>query len=259
VPIFSGQLIVMLIQVSVAILIYFLIQHAKAGHRLPKIRRLAGLDAIDEAIGRATEMGRPVIFANGSNGLDDAQTIASFPVLSYVAHTCARYDTKLIAVSYVAPVYPVMEAIVRAGYIEANKQTSYDPVSTVRFIASGWGAAASALQGTMRRERVAACIYMGAFFAETTMICEVGASLGAIQVAGTASTAQLPFMISSCDYTLIGEEYYAAGAYLSKDVVQRANLIALDYTKVLAICLILLGAIMATLGNASALTSFLML
>lgn len=168
---------------------------------------LAGLDAIDEAIGRATEMGRPVIFANGSNGLDDAQTIASFPVLSYAAHACARYDTKLIAVSYVAAVFPVMEAIVRASYIEANKQTSYDPVSTVRFIASGWGAAASALQGTMRRERVAACLYMGAFFAETTMICEVGASLGAIQVAGTAQTAQLPFMISSCDYTLIDQSF----------------------------------------------------
>src|SRR5450756_2048675 len=90
----------MLIQVSVAILIYFLIQHAKAGHRLPKIRRLAGLDAIDEAIGRATEMGRPVIFANGSNGLDDAQTIASFPVLSYVAHTCARYDTKPVSYTH---------------------------------------------------------------------------------------------------------------------------------------------------------------
>lgn len=256
-PIFKGQLIGMIIQLALAVTIFSLLQRSRSGEKLPKIRRLAGLDAIDEAIGRSTEMGRPTIFGNGSGGLDDAQTIASFPVLAYTSQSCARYDTKLIAVSYVASVYPVMEAIVRTSYLESGKGDSYDPVSTVRFIASGWGAAASALQGTMRREKVAACLFMGAYFAETTMITEVGANLGAIQVAGTANIAQLPFMISSCDYTLIGEEFYAAGAYLSKDDVQKVNLVALDYAKALTVIVIIIGALMATFGDASSLKNFL--
>lgn len=256
-PIFKGQFVGMMIQIALALVIYLLLRKTRNGGTLPKIRRLAGLDAIDEAIGRSTEMGRPTIFANGSNGLDDAQTIASFPVLSYAARSCARYDTKLIAVSYVPSVYPVMEAIVRTSYLEAGKGDSYDQINTVRFIASGWGAAASALQGTMRREKVSACLYMGAFFAETTMICEVGASLGAIQVAGTAQTAQLPFMISSCDYTLIGEELYAAGAYLSKDDVQKVNLVALDYAKFLSVALIIIGALLATFGDSTPLKNIL--
>jgi hypothetical protein len=247
----------MIAQLILAATIFALLRRSRSGERLPKIRRLAGLDAIDEAIGRATEMGRPTIFGNGSGGLNSAQTIASFSVLEYAARSCARYDTQLIAVSYVASVYPVMEAIVRTSYLELGKGDSYDPVNTVRFIASGWGASASALQGTMRRERVAACLFMGSYYAETTMITEVGANLGAIQVAGTANTAQLPFMISSCDYTLIGEEFYAAGAYLSKDDVQKVNLVALDYAKAITVIVIIIGALLATFGDASHLKNFL--
>ncbi|MBS3984321.1 MAG: hypothetical protein KGZ66_01795, partial [Selenomonadales bacterium] len=38
---------------------------AKRGTFIPTLRRIAGLDAMEEAIGRATEMGRPVHFSPG--------------------------------------------------------------------------------------------------------------------------------------------------------------------------------------------------
>ncbi len=37
---------------------------AQAG-RIPFIRRIPGLKAIDEAVGRATELGRPILFSRG--------------------------------------------------------------------------------------------------------------------------------------------------------------------------------------------------
>jgi hypothetical protein len=58
---------------------------------------------------------------------------------------------------------------------------------------------------------------MGYFNAESLLLAETGASTGAIQVAGTDQYIQLPFFITTCDYTLIGEELYAASAYLSRD------------------------------------------
>ena len=45
---------------------------------------------------------------------------------------------------------------------------------------------------------------------ESLILAETGNTIGAIQVAGTAMPAQLPFFVAACDYTLIGEEFFAA-------------------------------------------------
>ena len=58
---------------------------------------------------------------------------------------------------------------------------------------------------------------MGKFFAESLLFAETGNSIGAIQIAGTGSQTQIPFFVTACDYTLMGEEFFAASAYLSKE------------------------------------------
>lgn len=245
---YEGQLITVLMQLVFAGVLLYLINHARSGKKLAKIRRLAGLDALDEAIGRATEMGRPIMYFPGQDGLSNAQTLASFSVLEYVSKSCARYDTRLIAVCSAAAIYSVMEGIVHQSYVSSGAEDRYDPTS-VRFLASGWGAFTSAAQGTMKREQIAAALYFGGFYAEAMLLSEVGSMLGAIQVASTANTGQLPFFIAACDYTLIGEELYAASAYLSTDPVMKANLVALDYGKIVTVIILVVGIVSATLGN----------
>ena len=61
----------------------------------------------------------------------------------------------------------------------------------------------------------------------------------AIQIAGTDMVTQLPFFIVACDYTLIGEELYAAGAYMGGDPKLTGGLKGQDWCKALAICCIL--------------------
>ena len=68
----------------------------------------------------------------------------------------------------------------------------------------------------MLRDKPAACFYQGKFYAESLILAETGNSIGAIQIAGTASQAQIPFFVTACDYTLIGEEFLTASAYLSQ-------------------------------------------
>jgi hypothetical protein len=239
----------MAIQVLIAIVVVLMINRARSGQKIPKIRRLAGLDALDEAIGRATEMGRPIMFFPGGAALSDAQTMASFSVLGYVGRSCARYDTRLIAVcGSGVPVYTVMEGIVREAYTTMGKQDSFDS-TMVRLLALGWGAFTSAAMGTMQREQSSANLYFGAFFAETMMLTEIGGLMGAIQVGSTAQTAQLPFFIAACDYTLIGEELYASGAYLSTDVIPKANLIVMDYFKIATVICLVIGVVLAQAGN----------
>ena len=101
----------------------------------------------------------------------------------------------------------------------------------------------------MVREKPAACFYMGAFFAESLILAETGNTIGAIQVAGTAMPAQLPFFVAACDYTLIGEEFFAASAYLSGEPDQLGSLKGQDIGKVIVFIGIFIGAGLLTLGT----------
>ncbi len=64
---------------------------ARTGRDL-RIRKIAGLEAVDEAVGRATEMGRTCLFVPGVQDINDIQTVAGLTVLSRVAQTAAEYD-----------------------------------------------------------------------------------------------------------------------------------------------------------------------
>ena len=89
---------------------------------------------------------------------------------------------------------------------------------------------------------------MGSYFAEALLLTETGASTGAIQIAGTDSDHQLPFFVTTCDYTLIGEELYAASAYLSREPVQLGTLRGQDIGKAIILSVIGIGVLLATLG-----------
>ena len=89
---------------------------------------------------------------------------------------------------------------------------------------------------------------MGAFFAESLVLAETGNSIGAIQIAGTAMPAQLPFFIAACDYTLIGEELFAASAYLSREPRQLGSLKGQDIGKVFILIFAIGGILLATFG-----------
>lgn len=244
----KGLLASFFLQLAFALTMLSLIFRARKGLKLPKIRRVAGLDAMDEAIGRATEMGRPVFYSPGIGDLQNAQTLASFAVLGYVAKSCARYDTRLIVGTRNATVQPIAEEIVHEAHLSVGKPDKYDPAN-IQFLSDQQWGYASGVQGIIKRDHVAASVMVGAFWAESLLFAEVGQQMGAIQVAGTANTHQIPFFVSACDYALIGEEIYAASAYLSKDPVLVGNLIGLDWGKMFAAVLILAGALFATFGN----------
>ncbi|MEZ4655341.1 MAG: DUF6754 domain-containing protein [Candidatus Eisenbacteria bacterium] len=95
----------------------------------------------------------------------------------------------------------------------------------------------------------AANIFLGSFFAESLMLAETGFMTGAIQIAGTANIHQLPFFVVACDYTMIGEEFFATSAYLSREPMLVGTLKGSDAMKLLIMLFLILGAILATTGN----------
>lgn len=209
------------------------------------VRRLPGVDAIEDAVGRSTEMGRPILYVTGSTKTEDIQTIASILILGHVAEIAATYETEL----RVANAYPltmvIAEEVVRQGYANAGRADAHRP-EDVMFITSEQFAFAAAVNGIILRERPAANIYFGRFLAESLMLAETGFLTGAVQIAGTAELTQLPFFVSACDFTLIGEELFACSAYLSREPNQLATLKAGDALKLVIAVAVIVGAALAT-------------
>lgn len=224
------------------------IMRARQGAKIPEVYKVAGLEAMDEAIGRCTEMGRPVHYSPGIGDVQNAQTLAAMSILSYVAKRCATYDTELIMTNRNVIVYNMAEAVVKQAYIEAGKPDAFK-VENVRWISNDQFAYATGVTGIMYREKPAANLLLGAFWAESLVFAEVGATAGAIQIAGTANTAQIPFFVAACDYCLIGEELYAASAYLDREPVLLASLVAQDWGKMGGVVLIVLGTLLISMGN----------
>ncbi len=209
------------------------------------LRPIAGLQEIDNAVGRATEMGRPILYVPGWSTIGEITTIASMMILNKVAKKAAEYDTRILVPNNDYYVMPLAQEMVREAFYEAGRPDSYNPVD-IFYISSDQFPWAAGINGTMIREKTATNFYMGFFNAEALLMTETGNATGSIQIAGTDAITQVPFFITTCDYTLIGEEFYAASAYMSKDAELVAMLKAQDYFKFLIIFFVLLGAILAT-------------
>ncbi|HGJ66530.1 TPA: hypothetical protein ENS27_14295 [bacterium] len=213
----------------------------------PFIRHISGLDAINEAIGRATEMGRSMLYITGTGSIRGMATIASMNILSQVARTSAEYNTMLSIPCNDPVVMNIGREVVQNAHLDAGHPETYHQ-EDIYFVAEEQFAYAAAVDGIIMRDKPATIFYMGSFLAESLIFSEVGNSVGALQIAGTDSITQLPFFIATCDYTLMGEELYAASAYLSKEPLLLGSLKGQDWGKLLIIAVILVGVIMQLLG-----------
>ena len=212
------------------------------------IRKIAGLEAVEEAIGRATEMGRSVFFVHGLNGMGSLSTIAAVNILGRVARRAAEYDTRVRVMNRDPIVMAVSQEVVKQSYTEAGRPDAYND-DDVALVAYDQFSYVAAVGGRMVRERPAAIFLMGYFYAESLLLAETGASTGAIQIAGTDSYTQIPFFITTCDYTLIGEELYAASAYLSREARMLGSLRGQDVGKAFLMLAAVLFGVVATVGH----------
>ncbi len=240
----KGQMLPFISLIITVILISYRIIQAKNG-KVPTIRRMAALEAIEEAVGRATEMGRPVHYVPGIGPLD-AATFAGLEIMEKAVRTVARYGAKLIVTIRQPVVLPIAEELARNCYIAEDKADAYDPDS-IRFISQEQFAYAAGTMGILQREQVAANIMLGYFLAESLLLAETGFKVGAIQIAGTDNRSQIPFFVTTCDYVLIGEELFAAGAVASGNPLKLGSIAGQDWAKIYAVVLLLVGSLATNL------------
>ena len=225
-----------------SITIYYYIDRARSGEEI-YLRTIPGLKAIEEAVGRATEMGKSVLFVPGISDLDQVETITGLNILGHVAEHTAKYETSLNVPVSKSIVMEAGREVCKEAYLRAGRPDLYYD-DMVHYVTEEQFAYTAGVTGIMERDKPAACFYLGKFYAESLILAEAGNSIGAIQIAGTGSYSQIPFFVTACDYTLIGEEFFVASAYLSKKPELVGSIKGQDIVKLLVMIAIALTVVL---------------
>ena len=233
------------------ILIFVLAINFMGQAKVPHIRRVPALDAIEDAVGRATEMGKPVVCSYGIGGFT-YWTIAGLSILGYVAKICAETDTRLVVPTGGGhSSYIVREAavdLVRNAYTAAGKPELFNE-EDMPFLSGEQYAYTPGYVGILVRERPGATIMTGSHASEAMNIAEMANGVNSITITSGSYTSNMAALACASDYIMLGEEQPAAGAYLSRDPGQMASIRVQDIYKFIAIGTILLGLIAVNLGS----------
>ncbi|NPB03255.1 MAG: hypothetical protein GXO39_02425 [Thermotogae bacterium] len=228
--------------------IFFYLLHEAQRNPNVFIRRIAGLDVIDDAVGRSAEMGKPIMFTTGIGSIDSLAILAGITVLKQVAKRAALYEVPVLVPNNDPLVLAASREAVKEAYLEMGRPDLYRE-NDIFFLTTSQFGFASGMSGMMNRIKPGAVFFMGYFYAESLILAENAYVSGAISVAGTVSIDQLPFFIAACDYTIIGDELYAASAYISRNPLEVAGVKAGDIFKALSVAFIIVGVILATLSQ----------
>lgn len=237
--------------VSTIIVSFFLtyyINRAKRGEKI-YLRPIPGLKAMEEAVGRATEMGKSVLFVPGIMDMDQVETISGLIILGHVAGMTAQYEAGLNVPVARSIVMEAGRETCKEAYLKQGRPDLYYD-DMVHYLTDDQFAYAAGVNGIMMREKPAACFYQGKFYAESLILAETGNSIGAIQIAGTGSPSQIPFFVTACDYTLIGEEFFTASAYLSEKPILIGSIKGQDIVKLCVMIAIVATVLLSGINQA---------
>ncbi len=227
----------------------FLTARIRAG-RVPRLRDIAGYDMLPQYTAQSLETDRPMHVSVGVRGLTDtatAQTLAGLSALQYVAGQAAVNGTHLTVTAADPTALPIAQDVVRRAYDEWGRRSQL-AMSDVRLYGPEPATYAAGVMGSvLSREAPLANVMIGALGDEYLLIGETARRKGIVQVVGTGILQALPFVYVSADHAILGEEAFAAGAYLSRFPSHVASLIAQDWMRIVIVLVILVGIVLETI------------
>ena len=218
--------------------------------KIPKLRRLAAVDVIDEILGRCVEMGKPAFYLMDNVRMDTpsvlAPTVAAFQILAHTARSAARLGAKFFVPVVQGLAYTIATEVVEEAYRAENKLDELNLEEQVMYLPDG--ADRMYIINRMWSEEMAGTFFIGSWYHKAVIFTENAKRVGAMTLGGTDTTHNIPFLVAICDYSVIGEELYALGAYLSDDVTNASSLAGQDIGKYIAVALMVIGSILITVG-----------
>lgn len=230
-------------------LLLFFMTRLRRGHK-PRLRHIEAYEAVKGFSGRAIEAGRPLHLSLGLGSMANVSTadsLAGLYTLDYLADQAAVTGVPPIISMADPTVMLFAQNTLKNAYgddIQGAKEAQRD----VRWIAPQPAAYAAGVMGLIGVDDVNTNIMIGRFGDEYLLMGEAAARQGIAHVGGTSDPTTLPFIYATAQETLLGEEIYAAGAYLKKRQPHIGSLLAQDTVRWVVGIIILGGVLLTSLG-----------
>jgi hypothetical protein len=229
------------------LLIFFLI----LGNRRPAVfRPIRGYEALKSAIERAVEAGERVHLSLGTGsviGADSAPAFAGLVLLKSLASTTTLSDKPVVVTTGDGAMAILAQDTLRSAYTESGGEERYQATSGRMIGPTPWSYVAN-LPILIPSEDISVHVLAGSFGAEGALAADFGERFGCFTLGGTDDAQTQALLYATAEYPLIGEELFAAGAYLEVGPVHKASLRVQDAVRMVVVVGILIGALLSAFG-----------
>jgi len=230
------------------ILLALFTSQAKRGHRFA-LRMIPAYESIRQLVSQSLESGQPIHVGMGSGRVGTEATpeaLMGLTVFDYVARNVAAYNQSVLGTTADGTILSAAQGILQkarqqAGFAERYRGKELNFYGPERMVY------AAGTMDAITRERHLANILLGRFGHEGLWIAESVQDRGMVQLGGTADPSAIALMQTTLDEFVIGEEVFAAGAYLHRPS-HLGSLAAQDAVRIVAILIIIAAVVMASLG-----------
>ncbi len=239
------ELLVILLSIFTLLGLTFLRRKAPRTFRpIPAFNRLYRL------LGLSVEGGTRLHVSLGRGSLLTARggpSLAGLAMLRYLTERTSVGDLPPVATTGDPALALLTQDSLKAGFQAAAAEDLYQP-TTGRLTGVTPFSYAAGTMPVISDENVSASLLVGGFGPEAALITDASLRAGSPVVGGTDDLAAQSILFASSQEPLIGEELFAASAYLSSDPSQAASLTLQDILRWILILVLLGGALLKLVG-----------
>lgn len=225
----------------------------RRSHRTTKaagLRNIPAFARLERAVGLAVESGTRLHVSlghGGINGLEGGAALVGLSVLQRIARAASISDRPPVATSGEGVIGILSQDTLRNAYILLGSSERYDPqlgqVSGLTPFSYATGALA-----LLQDQQVSANVLAGRFGPEVALITDASEQKGILTLSGSDNLPAQAVLYATSEETLIGEDFFAASAYLQAGPLHLASLRAQDILRWILIFIILVGTALKLLG-----------
>jgi Domain of unknown function (DUF6754) len=214
------------------------------------LRPIRAFDRLRREIGLAVEAGKRLHVSLGRGGLvgmEGGSALVGLSILERIARTASVSDRPPVTTSGDGSVAILSQDTTRSVFQSIGAEGQYDP-SFGRVAGLTPFAYAAGVIPLISDEQVAMTVMAGHFGSEVALITDAADRNNSVTLAGSDDIPAQAVMYATADEPLIGEELYAAGAYLKSGPAHMASLRAQDIIRWVLVAIILAGAALKLVG-----------
>ncbi len=220
------------------------------GRRMPTVRAIPALRRLYRSVGLSVEDGTRVLVSLGPGDLiskNGAPALSGLTLLRHLARRTSLSDRPPVAVSGDAALALLSQDTLESGYRKAGAAEFYQPTAGRLTGLTPF----SSIAGTMpivRDENASIAVLLGHFGAEAALLAEAAERGNALVIGSSDDVAAQAVLYASAGEALIGEELFAATAYLEGGADRAASLTVQDILRWLIVAAMVAGAALKFLG-----------